>query len=63
MKVYKKYKALKVLSETEIEILDSIIMKFGCYSVKILEKMTHIENFLVERREGGDEKTKALIES
>lgn len=31
------------LSESEKEILDSIIINFGCYSGKILEKMTHIE--------------------
>jgi len=31
------------LSETEKEILDSIIVNFGCFSGKILEKMTHVE--------------------
>lgn len=31
------------LSETETEFLDSIILNFGCYSGKVLEKMTHIE--------------------
>ncbi|MDA8228515.1 type II toxin-antitoxin system antitoxin SocA domain-containing protein [Desulfosporosinus lacus] len=31
------------ISETEKEILDSIIVNFGCFSGKILEKMTHIE--------------------
>lgn len=32
------------LSESEKEILNSIIINFGCYSGKILEKMTHIES-------------------
>lgn len=31
------------LTDTEKEILDSIITNFGCYSGKILERMTHIE--------------------
>jgi len=31
------------ISETEKEILDSIIVNFGCFSGKILEKMTHVE--------------------
>lgn len=31
------------LSKTEKEILDSIIVNFGCFSGKILEKMTHTE--------------------
>lgn len=32
------------LTELEKEVLDSIITNFGCYSGKILEKMTHTEN-------------------
>jgi putative zinc finger/helix-turn-helix YgiT family protein len=31
------------LEENEKELLDSIIVNFGCYSGSILEKMTHIE--------------------
>lgn len=31
------------LTEAEEELLDSIINNFGCYSAKILEKMTHSE--------------------
>jgi len=31
------------LTEPEGEILDSIITNFGCYSGKVLERMTHIE--------------------
>ena len=43
------------LSEMEIEILDSIIMNFGCYSGKVLEKMTHIETpWRITRRGLGD---------
>jgi len=32
-----------VLTEAEKEIIDSITTNFGCYSGKILERMTHIE--------------------
>ncbi len=55
--VYHKYKSygyghirdeineyeFNLLSETEIGLLDSIISNFGCYSGRILEKMTHNE--------------------
>jgi uncharacterized phage-associated protein len=40
------------LSENEIEMLDSIIMNFGCYSGKVLEKMTHIETPWRDARKG-----------
>lgn len=43
------------LSETEKEILDSIIVNFGCFSGKILEKMTHVETpWRITRRGLGD---------
>ncbi|MFZ3591113.1 type II toxin-antitoxin system antitoxin SocA domain-containing protein [Bacillus sp. DJP31] len=32
-----------LLSESEKELLDTIVNNFGCYSGKLLEKMTHIE--------------------
>lgn len=31
------------LTRVEMEVLDNIIRNFGCYSGKILEKMTHVE--------------------
>lgn len=31
------------LSDNELEIIDSVISSFGCYSGKVLENMTHIE--------------------
>lgn len=31
------------LSDNELEIIDSVINSFGCYSGKILENMTHLE--------------------
>lgn len=31
------------LSDAELEIIDSVISSFGCYSGKVLENMTHIE--------------------
>jgi putative zinc finger/helix-turn-helix YgiT family protein len=37
-----KYEEIK-LTTAEKEILDSVIANFGCYSGKVLEKMTHIE--------------------
>lgn len=37
-----EYGSIK-LSENEKEVLDSIIANFGCYSGKILERMTHLE--------------------
>lgn len=44
------------LTETEEEILDSIITNFGCYSGKILERMTHIETpWRVTRKGLGDQ--------
>ena len=38
------------LSEIEIEVINSILGNFGCYSGKILEKMTHIEMPWLETR-------------
>ena len=38
----KKYEDID-LNEFEKEVLDSIVLNFGCYSGKILEKMTHNE--------------------
>lgn len=40
------------LAETENEILDSIVANFGCYSGRVLEKMTHIEMPWREARKG-----------
>lgn len=40
------------LSEIEIEMLDSIVMNFGCYSGKVLEKMTHLETPWRDARKG-----------
>ena len=38
------------LSEIEIEVINSVLGNFGCYSGKILEKMTHIEMPWLETR-------------
>ena len=53
-----------VLTETEKEILDSIIVNFGCFSGKILEKMTHVETpWRITRRGLGDyESSNRIIE-
>jgi len=40
------------LSQNEEELLNSIISYFGCYSGKILERMTHIERPWREARDG-----------
>ncbi len=40
------------LSDFELEIIDSVINNFGCYSGKILENMTHIELPWKETRVG-----------
>ena len=40
------------LTEVEEETLDSIIRNFGCYSGKVLEKMTHIETPWRQSRKG-----------
>lgn len=52
------------LTETEKEILDSIIVNFGCFSGKILEKMTHVETpWRITRRGLGDyESSNRIIE-
>jgi len=57
------------LTEKELEIIDVIISNFGCYSGKVLEKMTHTEPPWEESRLGLDENEssdklidKALIE-
>ncbi len=50
------------LTDVETEILDSIIMNFGCYSGKVLEKMTHIETPWREARIGlGDDEGSSRI--
>ena len=38
------------LSEKEIEVINSVLNNFGCYSGKILEKMTHVEMPWLETR-------------
>lgn len=62
--IYEKYKTYRYnpieestknfnyseLTEAEIELLDSIIHNFGCYSGKVLEKMTHTESPWLETR-------------
>lgn len=40
------------LSSSEIEVIDAVINYFGCYSGKILEKMTHVELPWKESRKG-----------
>lgn len=40
------------LTDKEKEILDAIIKNFGCYSGKVLEKMTHAELPWIEVRKG-----------
>lgn len=44
-----------ILSDIEKEVLDSVISNFGCYSGKILEKMTHTEKPWRETRNGLNE--------
>lgn len=38
------------LNEMEIEVINSVLNNFGCYSGKILEKMTHVEMPWLETR-------------
>ena len=50
------------LSAVERELLDSIIRNFGCYSGKVLEKMTHAEQPWRRARSGiKDNKTSDII--
>lgn len=50
------------LSIVEKEILDSVIRNFGCYSGKVLEKMTHIEEpWRVTRKDLNDNEGSDLI--
>lgn len=44
-----------ILESKEKEVLDSIIKHFGCYSGKILEKMTHCEMPWIETRKDIDD--------
>lgn len=44
-----------LLSEEEQMLLDSVINNFGCYSGKMLERMTHVETPWHEARKGLDE--------
>ncbi|SDG42648.1 type II toxin-antitoxin system antitoxin SocA domain-containing protein [Desulfosporosinus hippei] len=52
------------LAETEKEILDSIIVNFGCFSGKILEKMTHVETpwRITRKGLGNHESSNRIIE-
>jgi len=53
-----KYKDIK-LTQSEKDILDSIIIYFGCYSGKVLEKMTHEEKPWRITRKGLDNSEKS----
>ncbi|OFI05058.1 hypothetical protein CLOACE_19320 [Clostridium acetireducens DSM 10703] len=52
------------LSKIEKEVLDSIIRNFGCYSGRVLERMTHVETPWSLTRMGmrKDEKSDKIIE-
>lgn len=52
------------LSDSEREVLDTVINYFGCYSGKILESITHIEAPWKETRDGlaEDEASNRIIE-
>ena len=52
---FTEYKDIKIDKE-ELKLVDSVIDSFGCYSGKILEKMTHLSLPWAETREGLDEK-------
>lgn len=43
------------LTENELEVIDEVNSSFGCYSGKVLEKMTHIETPWKESRSGLEE--------
>lgn len=52
------------ITQSEREILDSVINYFGCYSGKVLEKMTHSEHPWLITRNGLDDEipSQAIIE-
>ena len=52
------------ISDSEKEVLDTVIRNFGCYSGKILEKMTHSEHPWLTTRNGlqDDEPSNEIIE-